>query len=218
MGMIAPLSSQAAEPTSHTSTSQLTADVRAEPKSAAVPFKLDEPERSYLRTLEPIVVGLVEASGESADESLQRPEAPLEAVEKMLGVTFKPQHFNDWAKAASAFQRGEIDMIVASSTPGKLNYAMHSELQPLDLLIRRALAQSSATQSAAAQTAEPAVWSITALRLMPALIGIAAVLFVTLRAFIRLQQEMNRRVDEIDPLRRTDLQSKMCRGLASVKR
>lgn len=195
MGMIAPLSSQAAEPPSHTSTSQLTADVLAEPKSAAVPFKLDEPERSYLRTLEPIVVGLVEASGESADESLQRPEAPLEAVEKMLGVTFKPQHFNDWAKAASAFQRGEIDMIVASSTPGKLNYAMHSELQPLDLLIRRALAQSSATQSAAAQTAEPAVWSITALRLMPALIGIAAVLFVTLRAFIRLQQEMNRRVE-----------------------
>ncbi|CAL8475321.1 two-component system, NarL family, sensor histidine kinase EvgS [Caballeronia sp. S22] len=193
--MTAPLSSQAAEPRSHTSTSQLTADVRPEPKSAAVPFKLDEPERSYLRTLEPIVVGLVEASGESADESLQRPEAPLEAVEKMLGVTFKPQHFNDWAKAASAFQRGEIDMIVASSTPGKLNYAMHSELQPLDLLIRRALAQSSATQSAAAQTAEPAVWSITALRLMPALIGIAAVLFVTLRAFIRLQQEMNRRVE-----------------------
>ena len=195
MGLVAPLSIRAAEPLSHASTTQVTPDVRAESKNAAVTFILDEPERIYLRALEPIVVGLIEASGESADESLQRPEAPLQAIEKLLGVTFKPQHFNDWAEAASAFQRGEIDMIVASSPPGKLNYAMRSELQPLDLLIRRASAQSSARQSATTQPAESAVWSITALRLMPALIGIAAVLFVTLRAFIRLQQEMNRRVE-----------------------
>jgi PAS domain S-box-containing protein len=190
-----PLFSQAAESHVHTRASQPTAGVRAEPKSAAATLNLDEPERSYLRTLKPVAVGLIEATGDSADESLQRPEVALEDIEKSLGVTFQPKHFSDWARAASAFQRGEIDMIVAPSPPGRLNYAMHSELHPLDLLIGRAFAQSGASQSGGPQTAGSAGWNVTALRLLPALIGIAAVLLVTLRAFIRLQQEMNRRIE-----------------------
>ncbi|KXV03895.1 hybrid sensor histidine kinase/response regulator [Caballeronia megalochromosomata] len=144
-----------------------------------------------MRTLKPIAVGVIQSSVD--DASLQRPEVAIEDIEKSLGVKFKPESFDDWAGAASAFQRGEIDMIVASSSPGSLNYAMRSELQPLDMLIKRAFAPES--QSAAARTAASAGWNITALRLLPALIGIAAVLFVTLRAFVRLQQEMARRME-----------------------
>ncbi|WP_341866736.1 ATP-binding protein [Caballeronia ptereochthonis] len=42
--------------------------------------------------------------------------------------------------------------------------------------------------------AEPG-WNITGLRLLPVLIGVAAVLFVTLRAFILLQQEVAKRIE-----------------------
>ncbi|WP_350029764.1 ATP-binding protein [Caballeronia sp. INDeC2] len=178
-GLIAPPSSHAAETHSH----------------SRATFSLDGPERSYVRTLKPIEVGLIEAPRDSADKSLERPEVALEEIEKSLGVSFRPKHFNDWAGAASAFQHGEVDMIVAPSPPGRLNYAMHSELQPLDLLFRRAFAEARPSQSATAPTATSAAWNVTALRLLPALIGIAAVLFVTLRAFIRLQQEMNRRLE-----------------------
>ncbi|WP_245932994.1 ATP-binding protein [Caballeronia novacaledonica] len=72
-----------------------------------------------------------------------------------------------------AFQRGEIDMIVAAIPSGR--------------------PKSAASQPTASQSDASAFWNMTALRLLPALIGIAAVLFVTLRAFIRLQQEMDRR-------------------------
>ncbi|VXB49612.1 Histidine kinase [Burkholderia sp. 8Y] len=53
-------------------------------------------------------------------------------------------------------------------------------------------ADSAASRPASALPA--AVWDISALRLLPVLIGIAAVLLVTLRAFIVLQREMNRRI------------------------
>lgn len=160
---------------------------------ATASVQLDEPERGYLRTLSPIAVGLIEASRGRPDQPLQPPEVALAKIEQSLGVTFEPKRFNDWPTAASAFQRGEIEMIVAPSPPGTLNYAMHSELQPLDLLIKRAFRQAE-TQAVARQAAS-ATTHISALRLLPALIGIAAVLFVTLRAFVRLQQEMGRRME-----------------------
>ncbi|WP_232477735.1 PAS domain-containing hybrid sensor histidine kinase/response regulator [Caballeronia calidae] len=185
--LTAPSFSQAAEPVSHSGVPHPTADVHTDTKDAADVFKLDESERSYLRTLKPIVVGVIRASG---DASLEAPEVAFAKIERSLGVTFEPRRFIDWARAAAAFQRGEIDMIVAPSAPGRLNYDMHAELQPLDLLIRRAVAQADEAQS----PVTPA-WNVTALRLLPVLIAFAAVLFVTLRALVRLQQEMTRRME-----------------------
>ncbi|SAK43582.1 two component regulatory system sensor kinase [Caballeronia fortuita] len=183
--VVAPFSHAADAPGSATGHSQ---------PAAEVAFKLDLPERDYLRTLKPLVVGVIDAPDAAADDSLERPEVALEKIEKSLGISFKARQFNDWAAAASAFQRGDIDMIVASSPPGMLNYAMHSELQPLDQLIRRAFKQAE-TPATTGRAHAFAISNITALRLLPALIGIAAVLLVTLRAFIRLQQEMCRRME-----------------------
>jgi two-component system, NarL family, sensor histidine kinase EvgS len=196
LGLIAPLHGHAADPGIHASAPQPTVNAHANTKGAAAAFQLDASERGYVRALKPIVVGVIEGA-EPADASLEAPQAALAQIEKSLGVTFDPRPFNDWARASSAFQRGEIDMIVASSPPGRLNYAMRSELHPLDSLIKRAFAQIPDSRSSAAQNGASVatVWNITALRLLPALIGIAAVLFVTLRAFIRLQQEMARRVE-----------------------
>ncbi len=189
--LIAPSFGNAADP--HAYASQPTSGLRKNTNDATASAQLDEPERGYLRTLSPIAVGLIEASRGRPDQPLQPPEVALAKIEQSLGVTFEPKRFNDWPTAASAFQRGEIEMIVAPSPPGTLNYAMHSDLQPLDLLIKRAFRQAE-TQAVARQAAS-ATTHISALRLLPALIGIAAVLFVTLRAFVRLQQEMGRRME-----------------------
>jgi two-component system, NarL family, sensor histidine kinase EvgS len=194
--LFAPLYCHASETGFHASASQPIEALHADTYAASDPFGLDESERGYLRTMKPIVVGVIE-DAKSMDPSLVPAHVALEQIERSLGVTFDPKSFNDWARASSAFQRGEIDMIVASSPPGRLNYAMRSELHPFDLLIKRAFAQAPDSQSPVAPTggAVATVWNITALRLLPALIGIAAVLVVTLRAFIRLQHEMARRVE-----------------------
>ncbi|WP_244847830.1 ATP-binding protein [Caballeronia sp. SL2Y3] len=54
---------------------------------------------------------------------------------------------------------------------------------------------SGAAQSRPASAPLAVVWDVSALRLLPVLIGVAAVLAVTLRAFILLQREMNRRIE-----------------------
>jgi len=180
----------------HAGVASATAEVHTDAHHETATVGLDESERGYLRALKPIAVGVIEGS-QAEDASLEPPRVVLGKIEASLGVKFDPKPFDDWTQATTAFQRGEIDMIVASSPPGRLNYAMQSELHPLDELIKRAFTQIPEPGSAAAKTTALgfAVWNITALRLLPALIGIAAVLFVTLRAFIRLQQEMNRRVE-----------------------
>ncbi|WP_096031250.1 ATP-binding protein [Caballeronia temeraria] len=184
-----PFSHAAESHVSGASASRATADIRNETSQATEPFKLDASDSGYVHTLRPIIVGLIEAPEGVGGASLQPPEVALEKIERSLGVTFQTKSFNDWPKAARAFQHGEIEMIVAASPPGTLNYAMHSELQPLDELIRRAFNRTGA------QAVASSGWSITAVRLFPALIGVAAVLFVTLRAFIRLQREMGRRME-----------------------
>ncbi|WP_232470782.1 ATP-binding protein [Caballeronia hypogeia] len=169
----------------------------AKSNDTAPAFELDEPARNYLRALRPIVVGVIGTPVHSADASPESPRIALGQIERLLGVTFDQKPFDDWARAATAFQLGEVDMIVAESRSGRLNYALRSELHPLDLLLKRAVAQSAEPASSVAGAAPPDAtgWNIPLQRLLPALICIAAVLFVTLRAFIRLQQEMGRRMD-----------------------
>ncbi|AET88115.1 PAS/PAC sensor hybrid histidine kinase [Burkholderia sp. YI23] len=194
--LFAPLYCHAAESGIHASAASRSVRANADAQSATASVDLDDSERGYLRTLKPIVVGVIEGA-ESTDANLESPRVALSKIEKALGVTFDAQHFNDWTMAGSALQRGDIDMIVTPSPPGRLNYAMRSELHPLDQLVRRAFVQLPELNAPVAQNglSVATVWNVTALRLLPALIGIAAVLFVTLRALLRLQHEMSRRVE-----------------------
>ncbi len=65
----------------------------------------------------------------------------------------------------------------------------------VSLLVSPLCFASGAAQSRPASAPLAAVWDISALRLLPVLIGVAAVLAVTLRALILLQREMNRRIE-----------------------
>lgn len=81
-----------------------------------------------------------------------------------------------------------------------LGFAVRPDLSPLASLIDRALlAMPPAEKQRIRQkwvtggTADQGVWSVTAVRLLPLLIGIGLVLLVTLRAYLLLQREVRLR-------------------------
>jgi PAS domain S-box-containing protein len=83
-----------------------------------------------------------------------------------------------------------------------LSFALRPEFGRLVPLIDRALRAMPAADKQRIRAARQAAfdppsggWSVTAMRLLPALIAIGVVLAVTLRAFVLLQREMAKRVD-----------------------
>ncbi|SAL14713.1 two component regulatory system sensor kinase [Caballeronia sordidicola] len=83
-----------------------------------------------------------------------------------------------------------------------IGFALRPEFRRLAPLIERALIAMPAVDKQKILSARQAAfdpsssgWSVSAMRLLPALIAIAVILGVTLRAFVLLQREMARRVD-----------------------
>jgi PAS domain S-box-containing protein len=84
----------------------------------------------------------------------------------------------------------------------RIGFALRPQSAQLVTLIDRALAAMPATEKQKINIARQAAldspqrgWSVNALRLLPALIAIAVVLVITLRAFVLLQREMTRRIE-----------------------
>ena len=95
---------------------------------------------------------------------------------------------------------GELKILGTVGESDSLGFAVRSDLAPLAGLIDRALlAMPPAEKQRIRQkwvtgnTGEHGAWSVTAVRLLPLLIGIGAVLAVTLRAYLLLQREVRRR-------------------------
>ncbi|MEZ0602883.1 transporter substrate-binding domain-containing protein [Paraburkholderia sp. IW21] len=81
-----------------------------------------------------------------------------------------------------------------------LDFAVRPDLSPLAGLIDRALLAMPAAEKqrirqkwVTGSTDEPGTWSVTAVRLLPLLIGIGLALLVTLRAYLLLQREVRLR-------------------------
>ncbi|MDE1179616.1 transporter substrate-binding domain-containing protein [Paraburkholderia sp.] len=95
---------------------------------------------------------------------------------------------------------GALKILATLNQTDGLGFAVRPDLAPLVGLIDRALVAMPASDKqrihqkwiGVAQNASP-VWSITAVRLLPLLIGIAVALLVTLRAYMLLQREVKLR-------------------------
>jgi two-component system sensor histidine kinase EvgS len=95
---------------------------------------------------------------------------------------------------------GELKILGTVGESDSLSFAVRADLAPLAGLIDRALlAMPPAEKQRIRQkwvtgnAGEPGAWSVTAVRLLPLLIGIGVVLAVTLRAYLLLQREVRRR-------------------------
>ncbi|WP_144157729.1 transporter substrate-binding domain-containing protein [Paraburkholderia sp. BCC1885] len=95
---------------------------------------------------------------------------------------------------------GELKILGTVGESDSLGFAMRPDLAPLAGLIDRALLAMPLAEKqrirqkwVAGNANEHGVWSVTAVRLLPLLIGIAVVLAVTLRAYLLLQREVRRR-------------------------
>ncbi|WP_408512204.1 ATP-binding protein [Paraburkholderia sediminicola] len=95
---------------------------------------------------------------------------------------------------------GVLKILGTAGESDALGFAVRLDLGPLAGLIDRALlAMPSAEKQRIRQkwvtgsAAESGTWSVTALRLLPVLIGIGIVLLVTLRAYLLLQREVRLR-------------------------
>ncbi|MEW6342306.1 MAG: transporter substrate-binding domain-containing protein [Pseudomonadota bacterium] len=112
---------------------------------------------------------------------------------------------------------GELKILGTVGESDSLSFAVRSDLAPLAGLIDRALqAMPSAEKQRIRQRwvtgngGERGAWSMSALRLLPLLIGIGAVLVVTLRAYLLLQREVRlRKQTERELVRQLNFQQTM---------
>ncbi|HEX7911304.1 MAG TPA: transporter substrate-binding domain-containing protein [Paraburkholderia sp.] len=95
---------------------------------------------------------------------------------------------------------GVLKILGTAGAPDALDFAVRPDLSPLaDLIDRALLAMPFAEKQRIRQkwvsgnTPESGIWSVTAVRLLPLLIGIGVVLLVTLRAYLLLQREVRLR-------------------------
>jgi PAS domain S-box-containing protein len=95
---------------------------------------------------------------------------------------------------------GVLKILGTIGETNALGFALRPDLAPLTGLIDRALLamppaerQRIRRKWVNGNAGESGVWSVTAVRLLPLLIGIAVVLVVTLRAYLLLQREVRRR-------------------------
>ncbi|HWT38912.1 MAG TPA: transporter substrate-binding domain-containing protein, partial [Paraburkholderia sp.] len=102
--------------------------------------------------------------------------------------------------ALTAQYVGVLKIVGTVHEPDPVDFAVRADLAPLAGLIDRALLAMPASehqrirQKWVAGKARPrGGWSVTALRLLPVLIGIGVILLVTLRAYMLLQREVGRR-------------------------
>ncbi|WP_245253678.1 ATP-binding protein [Paraburkholderia sp. LEh10] len=93
-----------------------------------------------------------------------------------------------------------LKIVGAVREPDPVGFAVRDDLAPLAGLIDRALLAMPASERqrisqkwVTGEVAPQRGWSVTALRLLPVLIGIGVVLLVTLRAYMLLQREVARR-------------------------
>jgi two-component system sensor histidine kinase EvgS len=104
--------------------------------------------------------------------------------------------------ALAARDDDELKIIGPAGDFEHMSFALRPEFSRLVPLIDRALRampyadkQRILAVRQAAFDPPSSGWSVTAMRLLPALIAIGVVLAVTLRAFVLLQREMARRVE-----------------------
>ncbi len=95
---------------------------------------------------------------------------------------------------------GVLKIVGTVREPDSVGFAVRADLAPLAGLIDRALLAMPASEHQRIRqrwlsgAARPrGGWSVTALRLLPVLIGIGVILLVTLRAYMLLQREVGRR-------------------------
>jgi two-component system, NarL family, sensor histidine kinase EvgS len=104
--------------------------------------------------------------------------------------------------ALASHYEGELKVLGPAGDSEHIGFAVRPELGRLVPLIDRALRampdadkrQILAERQAAFEQPSGG-WSVTAVRLLPALIAIGVVLAITLRAFVLLQREMDRRIE-----------------------
>ncbi|MGF6634752.1 two-component system sensor histidine kinase EvgS [Paraburkholderia sp. MM6662-R1] len=95
---------------------------------------------------------------------------------------------------------GALRVLDSLGESDSLYFAVREDLSPLVKLIDRALQAMPAAEKqrirrkwVSPAAPDNAVWSVTAVRLLPVLIGIGVVLLVTLRAYVLLQREVRLR-------------------------
>ncbi|WP_241495812.1 ATP-binding protein [Paraburkholderia monticola] len=95
---------------------------------------------------------------------------------------------------------GMLRVLGTLGEPDALRFAVREDLSPLVELIDRALQAMPAAEKqrirrkwASLAAPNEAMWSVSAVRLLPVLIGIGVVLLVTLRAYVLLQREVRLR-------------------------
>jgi two-component system, NarL family, sensor histidine kinase EvgS len=95
---------------------------------------------------------------------------------------------------------GVLKILGTAGAPDPLDFAVRPDLSPLAGLIDRALQAMPLAEKqrirerwVTGNASESGIWSVTAVRLLPLLIGIGVVLLVTLRAYLLLQREVRRR-------------------------
>ncbi|AUT50744.1 ATP-binding protein [Paraburkholderia caribensis] len=127
----------------------------------------------------------------------------LDAALKLLAAGGADALVGNVAEIDAALTReyaGVLKVVGVVREPAPVGFAVHDDLAPLAGLIDRALLAMPASerqrirQKWVTGDAPPqGGWSVTALRLLPVLIGIGVVLLVTLRAYVLLQREVGRR-------------------------
>ncbi|MGF6301673.1 two-component system sensor histidine kinase EvgS [Paraburkholderia sp. WC7.3d] len=95
---------------------------------------------------------------------------------------------------------GALRVLDSLGESDSLYFAVREDLSPLVKLIDRALQAMPATEKqrirrkwVSPAAPDDTIWSVTAVRLLPVLIGIGVVLLVTLRAYVLLQREVRLR-------------------------
>ncbi|BCF95806.1 histidine kinase [Paraburkholderia sp. PGU19] len=127
----------------------------------------------------------------------------LDAALKLLAAGGADTLVGNVAEIDAALTReyaGVLKVVSVVREPDPVGFAVRDDLAPLAGLIDRALLAMPASERQRIRqkwvTGDPPPqggWSVTALRLLPVLIGIGVVLLLTLRAYVLLQREVGRR-------------------------
>ena len=165
-------------------------------------FALGEDERRWLRALPALKVG-VEADTSNTPNTRQPAglvDDYLDYLTRVLGVKFEEVRVSTWPDTTDPFHRGELAMLAMSVHDEAVSFAVRPDLIPLVALIDRALEvmpdaerQRSHSRWGAPPPPRGGGWSVNAQRLLPFVIVIGIVLFMTLRAYALLEREMHRR-------------------------
>jgi PAS domain S-box-containing protein len=127
----------------------------------------------------------------------------LDAALKLLAAGGADAIVGNVAEVDAALTRqyaGVLKIVGTVREPDPVGFAVRTDLAPLAGLIDRALLAMPASEHQRIRqkwvTGDARLrggWSVTALRLLPVLIGIGVILLVTLRAYVLLQREVGRR-------------------------